>query len=131
MVIFGGWFPGNVKDYPLEHLCLPFLVWAALRFDQRVLTAAVIVLAGVALWGTSQGYGPFVHGSPNESLLLLQAFVASSTLMALILFAVISERKAAEGGESKTCCGAATAPPTRGRHRRACSGRSLGSLGQT
>jgi PAS domain S-box-containing protein len=96
MVIFGGWFPGDVKDYPLEHLCLPFLVWAALRFDQRVLTAAVIMLAGVALWGTSRGFGPFVHGSPNESLLLLQAFVGASTLMALVLFAVISERKSAE-----------------------------------
>ena len=101
MVIFGGWFPGSVKDYPLEHLSLPFLVWAALRFDQRVLTAAVIALAGVALWGTSRGYGPFVHGGPNESLLLLQAFVGASTLMALILFAVISERKKAEAEKLK------------------------------
>lgn len=101
MVVFGGWFPGNVKDYPLEHLGLPFLVWAALRFDQRVLTAAVVVLAGVAVWGTSHGYGPFVHGSPNESLLLLQAFVGSSTLTAFVLFGVISERKKAEGEKLK------------------------------
>ncbi len=96
MAIFGGWFPGSVKNYPLEHLCLPFLVWAALRFDQRVLTTATIVLSGVALWGTAQGHGPFVHGTPNESLLLLQAFVGASTLMALVLFAVMSERKKAE-----------------------------------
>jgi PAS domain S-box-containing protein len=96
MVIFGGWFPGSVKDYPLEHLCLPFLVWAALRFEQRILTSAVILLAGVALWGTSHGYGPFVHGGANESLLLLQVFVGASTLMALTLFAVINERQEAE-----------------------------------
>lgn len=96
MVVFGGWFPGNVKDYPLGHLCWPFLVWAVLRFDQRVLATAVVLLAGVAVWGTSNGYGPFVHGSPNESLLLLQAFVGSGTLMALILFAVIRERKSVE-----------------------------------
>lgn len=96
MFVFGGWFPGSVKDYPLAHLGLPFLVWAALRFDQRVLTAAVILLAGVALWGTSQGYGPFVLGSPNASLLLLLAFIGGSTLTAFILFAVISERKKAE-----------------------------------
>lgn len=101
MVIFGGWFPGNVNDYPLQHLCLPFLVWAGLRFDQRVLTAAVIVLAGVALWGTSLGYGPFVHGSPNVSLLLLQAFVGASALTGLILCAVISERKAVEAEKAK------------------------------
>ncbi|MGH9970630.1 MAG: MASE1 domain-containing protein [Pyrinomonadaceae bacterium] len=96
MVIFGGWFPGRAKDYPLEHLCLPFLVWAALRFDQRVLTTAIVVLSGVAVWGTSNGYGPFIHGNPNESLLLLQVFVGASTLMALVLFAVISERKRVE-----------------------------------
>jgi PAS domain S-box-containing protein len=101
MVIFGGWFPGNVNDYPLQHLSLPFLVWAGLRFDQRVLTAAVIVLAGVALWGTSQGYGPFVHGRPDESLLLLQAFVGASALTGLILCAVISERKAVEAEKAK------------------------------
>jgi PAS domain S-box-containing protein len=101
MVIFGGWFPGDVKDYPLEHLCLPFLVWCALRFEQRVLTTGVMLLAGVALWGTSHGYGPFVHGSPNESLLLLQVFVGASTLMALILFAVINERKKAEAEKLK------------------------------
>jgi PAS domain S-box-containing protein len=96
MVIFDGWFPGGAKAYPLEHLCLPFLVWAALRFDQRVLTTANVVLSGVAIWGTSRGYGPFVHGGPNESLLLLQIFVGASTLMALVLFAVMRERTNAE-----------------------------------
>ncbi|MGH9907397.1 MAG: sensor histidine kinase [Pyrinomonadaceae bacterium] len=96
MFILGGWFPGEVKDYPLAHLCTPYLVWAALRFDQRVLTTAIVVLSGVAVWGTTQGFGPFVHGSPNESLLLLQAFVGSNSLTALILHAVISERKRTE-----------------------------------
>ena len=31
MVIFGGWFPTPVKTYPLAHLALPFLIWAAFR----------------------------------------------------------------------------------------------------
>lgn len=96
MIIFGGWFPGGVKDYPLEHLCLPFLIWAALRFDQRLLTSAIVVLAAVAVTGTIRGYGPFVHGSANESLLLLQVFIGASTLTAHLLFAGINERKKAE-----------------------------------
>lgn len=96
MFIFGGWFPGGVKDYPLEHLCLPFLIWAALRFDQRLLTTAIIVLSSVAVVGTVRGYGPFVHGGANESLLLLQAFIGSTSLTAHLLFAVISERKKAD-----------------------------------
>ncbi len=96
MFVLGGWLPGNAKDYPLAHLCLPFLVWAALRFDQRLLTTAIVVLSGVAVVGTVRGYGPFVHGGANESLLLLQAFIGASTLTAHVLFAVISERKKAD-----------------------------------
>ncbi len=96
MLILGGWFPGPIKDYPLAHLSVPYLVWAALRFDQRVLTTAIVILSGITVWGTVNGFGPFVHGGVNQSLLLLQAFIASSTLTSLILFAVISERKRAE-----------------------------------
>lgn len=93
MVTLGGWFPGDYKNYSLAHLTLPFLVWAALRFDHRLLTSAVILLSGVAIWGTLNGYGPFALGDPNQSLLVLQVFVASSTLTALVVCAVISERR--------------------------------------
>ena len=97
MLIFGGWLPVENKNYPIAHLCLPFLVWAALRFDQRVLTSATLLMASLAIWGTSRGYGSFVHGSANESLLLLQLFLESSTLTALVLFAVTREHRKAEG----------------------------------
>ena len=96
MIIFGGWFPGPVKDYPLEHLCLPFLIWAALRFDQRLLTMVIVVLAAVAVTGTISGYGPFVHGGANESLLLLQVFIGAGALTAHLLFAGITERRKVE-----------------------------------
>jgi PAS domain S-box-containing protein len=96
MMAVGGWFPGGVKDYPLAHLAFPFLIWAALRFDQRMLTTAIVLLAGTAIWGTAHGFGPFIRRTPNESLLMLQIFLGLSSLMALVLFAVISERKKAE-----------------------------------
>jgi PAS domain S-box-containing protein len=95
MVVLGGWFTAQ-SNLPLEHLCIPFLLWAALRGDQRLITTANIILAAVAIWGTAQGHGPFVKGSPNESLLLLQAFIASSTLAGLVLFAVTRERISAQ-----------------------------------
>ena len=96
MVIFGGLFPGSVKTYPLAYLCLPVLIWGALKFDQRIVTSGIVLLAGVALWGASRGYGPFIQSNPNVSLLLLLAFVGTSSLMTLILFAVTNERKRAE-----------------------------------
>jgi PAS domain S-box-containing protein len=101
MIIFGGWFPGPVKTYPLAYLCLPFLLWAALRFEQRVITSGIVLLAGVAVWGATKGYGPFIQKNPNVSLLLLLAFIGASTLMTLLVFAVISERKEVEGEKNK------------------------------
>ena len=96
LVIFGGWFPGPVKSYPLAYLCLPCLLWAALRFDQRIVTSAIVLITAVAVWGARQGYGPFIQPSKNVTLLLLISFVGTSSLMTLLVAAVTSERRRAE-----------------------------------
>ena len=101
LIVFGGWFPGPVKTYPLAYLSLPCLLWAALKFDQRVVTSTIVLMAGVALWGARQGYGPFVRPDPNVSLLLLTSFVGTASLMTLIVAAVLSERRKAEADKSR------------------------------
>ena len=101
LIVFGGWFPGPVKTYPLAYLSLPCLLWAALKFDQRVVTSAIVLMAGVAVWGAKHGYGPFVEPNPNVSLLLLISFVGTSSLMTLVVAAVMSERRNAEADKSK------------------------------
>ena len=101
LIVFGGWFPGPVKTYPLSYLCLPCLLWAALKFDQRVVTTGIVLMAGLAVWGARQNYGPFVQANPNVSLLLLISFVGMSSLMTLIVAAVTSERRRAEAEKSK------------------------------
>jgi integral membrane sensor domain MASE1 len=95
MVIFGGWFPGPIKTYPLSQLAFPFLIWAAFRLGQRGLTLALLLLAGVAIWGTRHGFGPFAQGAPNESLLLVQVFVGSASVMFMFLVSVVDERRLA------------------------------------
>ncbi len=96
LVAFAGWIPGADKRYPIAHLTLPFLVWAALRLDQRVVTTATLLLSAVAVWGTAQGYGSFVRGGPNESLLLLQLFIGSTALLTYVLYAAMRERTTAQ-----------------------------------
>jgi PAS domain S-box-containing protein len=93
MVVLGGWSPTSAKNYPLTHLCVPFLLWAAVRGSQRVLTSATLLLTSVAVWGAARGFGPFVEASSNESLLLLQSFIDASALTTLVLFAAITERR--------------------------------------
>ena len=101
LIVFGGWFPGPVKTYPLAFLALPCLLWAAMKFHQRVVTSAIVLMAGVAVWGAKQGYGPFVEPSANVSLLLMISFVGTSSLMTLIVAAVTNERREAETAKSK------------------------------
>src|SRR5215213_172629 len=93
LIVFAGWFPGPVKTYPLAYLCLPCLLWAALRFDQRIVTSAIVLITVVAIWGARNGYGPFIQPTPNVTLLLLISFVGTSSLMTLLVAAVTSERR--------------------------------------
>jgi diguanylate cyclase (GGDEF)-like protein len=95
-VVFGGGFHSELKNYPLEYLCLPFPVWAAFRFGRRKAATAICLLTGIATWGTLHGFGPFSRESQNTSLLLLQAFVSIAAVTTLALAAEITDRKRAE-----------------------------------
>jgi len=92
-IVFGGLFHSALKNYPLEYLCVPFLVWAAFRFGGREATSAIFMLSGIAIWGTLQGFGPFVTRTQNDSLLILQLFLATLAVMGLVLGVAALERK--------------------------------------
>ena len=95
-IVFGGLFPSAYKNYPLEFLCIPCLIWAALRFGQREVATLNILLSGIAIRGTLLGFGPFVGKTQNESLLLLQAFMGVTAVMTMTLATIVSERRRAE-----------------------------------
>src|SRR2546422_9620060 len=91
-LVFGGLFPAEYKNYPLEFVCIPFVLWAAFRFGARGAATALVLLCVIAIRGTLEGFGPFVGRTPNESLLLLQAFMGVTAVTTLILAAVVAER---------------------------------------
>jgi len=76
------------------------LLWAALKFDQRIVTSAIVLMAALAVWGAKHGYGPFVQLNANVTLLLLMSFVGTSSLMTLLVAAVTTERRKAEAEKS-------------------------------
>jgi diguanylate cyclase (GGDEF)-like protein len=90
-IIFGSLLSSRTKGYPLEFLCVPALIWAAFRFRPRRAHLATCLLAGIAIYGTVHGHGPFVRTSPNESLLLAQAFTGVMAIMTLLLATVVEE----------------------------------------
>jgi diguanylate cyclase (GGDEF)-like protein len=95
-IVFGGPFHSEVKNYPLEYICIPFLIWAAFRFGRRKTATATCVLAGIATWGTLHGFGPFSREIQNTSLLLVQTFVGIVAITGLAMAAEVSEHKRAE-----------------------------------
>ncbi len=94
--VFGGRFHSAVKNYPLEYLCIPFLIWAAFQLGRRNAATAICALGAIATWGTLHRYGPFARESQNTSLLLLQAFMGIMAVTTMALAAEISEHKRAD-----------------------------------
>ena len=94
--VFGGWFPITAKNYPISFVCGPLLIWAAFRFTQRETATAVFILSAIAMWGTLQGFGPFVMETENHSLLITQSSTAVLAITALALAAAMAERRRAE-----------------------------------
>ncbi len=96
MIVFCGFFPSPVKNYPLEFLCVPFVLWGAFRFGRRGAATITLLLFAIALSGTLQGFGPFVRHSFNESLLLLQGFIGFVAVTSLVVAALVALREIAE-----------------------------------
>ncbi|HVD52372.1 MAG TPA: MASE1 domain-containing protein, partial [Candidatus Udaeobacter sp.] len=96
VVIFGGAGPLSVYRVPVAFLTFPVLVWAAFRFGPRAAATVMLAVSGIAIWGTINGFGPYAVGSPNESLLLLQAFLAVAAVTSLVLGAAVLDRTRSE-----------------------------------
>jgi diguanylate cyclase (GGDEF)-like protein/PAS domain S-box-containing protein len=94
-IAFGGLLPFRDGSYPLEFLCIPLLVWAAFRFGEREAALATFVISAIAIWGTLNGLGPFAIGMRNNSLLLLDLFLAVLAVTGLALAAATKERNQA------------------------------------
>ncbi|HXV19166.1 MAG TPA: MASE1 domain-containing protein [Candidatus Omnitrophota bacterium] len=92
-IIFCGWVPFDVKNYPMPYFVMPLIIWSAFRFNQRGTTLIIFTLNAFALYGTIHGSGPFAIRTPYESLLLLQTYMATIGITALVLAALVSERE--------------------------------------
>ena len=96
LLIFGGLQPASVRHLPIAFLTFPVLVWAAFRFGPRAAATANLAIGGIAVWGTLNGFGPYALESQNESLLVLQAFMAVAAVTSLVLGAAVLDRSRAE-----------------------------------
>ena len=86
------------KQLLQEWVCVPFLVWAGFRFCQLEAAGTILLMFGLAIWGTFRGYGPFVSPDANLSLMILAAFVGVTGTATLAIAATLSERRRVQEG---------------------------------
>jgi PAS domain S-box-containing protein len=77
-------------DTPL-FLCVPFLVWAGIRFCPLEAAGACMVLCGFATWGSLHGYGPF--NNTTAMPLSLAAYLCVATTMTLTGAATVANQR--------------------------------------
>lgn len=78
--------------YPASLAVFPFVIWGALRFDHWGATLVTGVISVLAIWGTTQGTGPFAVGSPVDSLVGWCIFVNVVAVTGLLLAAASAEQ---------------------------------------
>ncbi|KAF3885236.1 MULTISPECIES: MASE1 domain-containing protein [Nostocales] len=92
-LLVGIGFAAFWSNNPVEYLMVLPLLWAAFRLQQWQTTLLIIVMASIAIVGTSKGFGSFTKESVGTSLLLLQSFISALTIATLILSAAMQENR--------------------------------------
>ncbi|HAM71193.1 MAG TPA: hypothetical protein DCM86_06080 [Verrucomicrobiales bacterium] len=85
--------PEWAQSYLLPYLCVPFPLWAALRFGPRVTVLATSCQAIIALWATLNGKGIYAGTVPYKALMVYQGFTAVNSVFGLIVASVATERR--------------------------------------
>jgi signal transduction histidine kinase len=93
--VFGWAMPIGAVWISLKFLCIPFLVWAALRFDPAIAASGVVLVSTLAVIGFLRTGSSSGGWSRNTDLVLLQVFMAITAMTTLALAAVVAERKRA------------------------------------
>jgi len=96
LIAFSPLLPRSDYTSPLGFLAILPLVWAALRRGPRDTATAALILTGFAVWGRLADGGPFGYLALNESFLLLLTFMASVSVLSLVLSADVALRRRTE-----------------------------------
>jgi diguanylate cyclase (GGDEF)-like protein len=84
-------FPKGIPADPFNLFFVPVLLLAAFRLGRLTSTLVVLIVTGIAIYGTLIQNGPFVATSSMQSLAMLMSFMAFTSVMTLTLAALAGE----------------------------------------
>jgi PAS domain S-box-containing protein len=112
-------FKPNIFDIPRAYLPtilyspLPLVALAAIRFGVRGASGAIVIVTMVLIWRALNGPGPFVSGTPENTVFAMQVFLVTLSVLLLLLGAAIDESRRAsrltEESEKRMALAAAAA----------------------
>ena len=88
------WLEAGMAIPALLYAPLPFLLWATLRCDLRGTTTAIFILAVLAIWGATHGWGLFPTKSPEFNAVSVQVFLVGIGITLNLFATTLLERKA-------------------------------------
>lgn len=89
--------------FPTAYIVIPLVLWAALRFTPRETATTTFIINAIAVYGTTHGLGPFQLADQNTSLLVLQGFVALTSIIGLFLACMTAARRDADNDIRRSC----------------------------
>ncbi|WP_158597927.1 EAL domain-containing protein [Noviherbaspirillum saxi] len=91
-------FGGTLGTLPIAYLPIPFLLWAAFRFNFSAVNWTTAVICSIAVWNTARDTGPFSYGdgSFHTSLTLLMVYVGVLGTTGLALASLIYRNQFAQ-----------------------------------
>jgi signal transduction histidine kinase len=96
-VAFNSSSAGPHTSPALLYAPVPLLIWAALRFRLGGVSASMLAITILAIWGTMHGRGPFLMQTPSENAVALQLFLLiTATPLLLLAVAIDDERRSKE-----------------------------------
>ncbi|QIY54210.1 hypothetical protein HEP86_06490 [Streptomyces sp. RPA4-5] len=77
----------------LLYLVSPCLIWAAFRFQRAGAAPCALLISTIAIVAAAEAWGPFARHELLTNMATLQAFNGITALTALLLAAVVTERR--------------------------------------
>ena len=79
----------------LLYLIFPLALWGVFRFEERGVSACILIVNVIAAYYTATGRGPFSlqETPPGERLIALQAYLTLINLSSLIILVTVADRR--------------------------------------
>ncbi|MEC4718585.1 EAL domain-containing protein [Noviherbaspirillum sp. CPCC 100848] len=89
-------FAGLLPFKPIVYLPIPFLLWAAFRFNFASVNWTTAIICAAAAWHTADGLSPFVNPDVATSLMLLMVYICVIGTTGLALSSLVYRHAAVE-----------------------------------